>query len=216
MGSQIISVSRNLSQMEINEICDNLIQESRSKCSKYFDQSWKQTYLYPILSMQLEYNKECCYKFSNILNGLFSDYVHSNNVNNFPFIPVRLFKHLELRNNNDIFRQITSSGTSGANVSKIYLDKQTAQRQTKVLVSLTSDVIGSNRRPMLIFDNNSTRESRETFSARAAGIGGFSNFGRKPHFCLNEKLEFNFDSTQNYILDSCKMPILGFGFTFLI
>src|SRR5471032_861943 len=50
-----------------------------------------------------------------------------------PFIPVRLFKQYDLLSvaHADIVKTMTSSGTGGQSVSKIYLDKETAARQTK-------------------------------------------------------------------------------------
>ena len=47
---------------------------------------------------------------------------------------------------------MTSSGTSGQAVSKIYLDQETALLQSKILNKLMRDVTGSKRIPMLIID----------------------------------------------------------------
>ena len=46
-------------------------------------------------------------------------------VEKLPFIPVRLFKEFDLKSINDdkIAKILTSSGTSGSKVSKIFLDK---------------------------------------------------------------------------------------------
>ena len=48
-----------------------------------------------------------------------------------------------------------SSGTSGQEVSKIYLDKENAFLQTKVLTKIVSTVLGNKRLPMLIIDSKS-------------------------------------------------------------
>ena len=55
-----------------------------------------------------------------------------------PYIPVRLFKMLELKSieKKDIFKTLTSSGTSGQAVSQIFLDKDNTSIQSKVLILL--------------------------------------------------------------------------------
>jgi phenylacetate-coenzyme A ligase PaaK-like adenylate-forming protein len=64
-----------------------------------------------------------------------------------PFIPVSLFKQLDLMSmdRNQIFKTMTSSGTTGQAVSKIFLDKKTAVNQQKTLVKIVSDFSGSSR-----------------------------------------------------------------------
>ena len=64
-----------------------------------------------------------------------------------PFLPVRLFKlnHLSSIANKDISKTMISSGTSGQQPSKIFLDKETSLRQTKVLAKIVSEFTGSTR-----------------------------------------------------------------------
>lgn len=52
-----------------------------------------------------------------------------------PFLPVRLFKEFELRSckKEDVVKTMTSSGTSGQQVSRIYLDRTTSSSQQKCL-----------------------------------------------------------------------------------
>ena len=78
---------------------------------------------------------------------------------------------------NKITKKLVSSGTSGQEPSKIYLDKENANNQTKVLNKIMTTVIGKRRLPMLIIDQNPVIKNRSTFNARAAAIYGFSIFG---------------------------------------
>ena len=68
-----------------------------------------------------------------------------------PFLPASLFKEIDLYsiNKKKIFKTLKSSGTSGANVSKIFLDKENAKYQTLVLSKLFKSVVGDKRLPML-------------------------------------------------------------------
>ena len=61
-----------------------------------------------------------------------------------PFIPVSLFKQFELRSipSADIFRVLTSSGTTGQAVSRVILDRETAALQGKALVKIMQHFIG--------------------------------------------------------------------------
>ena len=70
---------------------------------------------------------------------------------NLPFLPVRLFKMFDLKSidQDNIVKTMTSSGTSGQSVSKIFLDKETASNQTKVLSKIMSSFIGKKRLPMI-------------------------------------------------------------------
>ena len=66
-----------------------------------------------------------------------------------------LFKNLELCSvpEEDIVKRVTSSGTTGQEVSKIYLDANTAAMQQRALCMITGDFIGGSRMPMLIIDS---------------------------------------------------------------
>jgi len=135
-----------------------------------------------------------------------------------PFIPVRLFKHTELLSvqKSDIIKTMTSSGTSGQDVSKIFLDKETSSLQVKVLSKIIADFIGKKRLPMLIIDTKSIISNRSKFSARTAGVLGFSIFGREVEFALDEDMAFNFKRVENFLNKHKTENVLIFGFTFII
>jgi len=135
-----------------------------------------------------------------------------------PFLPVRLFKELDLKSidQQEVFKTMTSSGTSGQQVSKIYLDRDTASNQQKTLVRIVSEFTQGNRMPMIIIDCPSVVKNREMFSARGAGILGFSIFGRKKIYALNDDMELEFDEIKEFINENAGQKILLFGFTFMV
>jgi phenylacetate-coenzyme A ligase PaaK-like adenylate-forming protein len=135
-----------------------------------------------------------------------------------PFLPVRLFKMHDLKSvpHEEIFKTMTSSGTSGQAVSKIYLDRDTAAKQTKVLTKIVASYLGSNRVPMIIIDSPSTVKNRATFSARGAGILGFSMFGSKRMYALNDNMELLLDEVLEFLEKHRNQKIFLFGFTFMI
>lgn len=135
-----------------------------------------------------------------------------------PFLPVRLFKELELKSvpDHEIVRIMTSSGTTGQKVSRIYLDRITSSSQQKTMVKIVSDFTGTGRMPMIIIDCPGVVKNRAEFSARGAGIRGFSIFGSKKFFALDDDMNLDTEGLRSF-LDNCKGErILLFGFTFMI
>ena len=135
-----------------------------------------------------------------------------------PFLPVRLFKEMELLSipREEIFKTMTSSGTTGQQVSKIFLNRATAAYQQKTMVKIVSDYTGSARMPMLILDCPSVVKNRLMFSARGAGILGFSIFGSDRTYALTDDMQLNVDAVREFLARHQGKRILMFGFTFMI
>ena len=135
-----------------------------------------------------------------------------------PFLPVRLFKELELRSckPEDVIKTMTSSGTTGQQVSRIFLDRETSALQTKCLTKTVSAFLGTQRVPMLILDSSVVIKNRAMFSARGAGILGFSMFGTKRQYALNEEMELDIEGLQQFLDEHKSERIFLFGFTFMI
>jgi len=135
-----------------------------------------------------------------------------------PWMPVRLFKQLDLKSIQDdkVLRTLVSSGTTGAAVSRIFLDADTASAQTKALARIFSHFAGNRRMRMLVVDDSSFLRDRSRFNARAAGILGFSNFGRDHLYLLDEQLEPDWSTLAQWLEKAPDEPVLLFGFTFVI
>ncbi|MBR5091068.1 MAG: acyl-protein synthetase [Ruminiclostridium sp.] len=135
-----------------------------------------------------------------------------------PFLPVRLFKELKLRSvpEDEVVKVLTSSGTTGQAVSRIYLDKKTASDQQKALVRTVSDFTGVGRLPMIIIDSASVIKDRAMFSARGAGILGFSIFGSRRIYALDDDMKLDTAGLTEFLEKNKGRPILLFGFTFMI
>lgn len=135
-----------------------------------------------------------------------------------PYLPVQLFKLMELASvpQEDVVKVLTSSGTTGQQVSKIYLDKETSVSQTRALVEVMKPIIGGKRLPMIILDTKSVLKDRRSFSARGAGILGFANFGRQHFYALHDDMTVDWAGLQRYLAEHKGSKILLFGFTFMI
>ncbi len=145
-------------------------------------------------------------------------YTKANSVNDVPFLPVRAFKELELLSvsKEEIYKTLTSSGTTGQKPSKIFLDRETAAAQQKTLARIVANFTGKNRLPMIIIDSPSVLKNRAMFSARGAGILGFSIFARKKIYALGDDMNLNVSALKEFISEHKDERIMLFGFTFMI
>lgn len=170
-----------------------------------------------LLSMTKEHASKC-ESYRKILNATGFDAGQVHGLEDIPFLPVPLFKSLELRSiaKEDLFKTMTSSGTTGQAVSKIFLDRETAMRQQKVLVKIVSSFTGAARLPMLIIDSPSVIKNRLMFSARGAGILGFSIFGADRTYALDDEMRIDYDAIEAFLARHQGQRILLFGFTFMI
>lgn len=156
-----------------------------------------------------EYHRQFCTPYARICKKTGEDY---------PALPVRLFKEYDLKStgSGDVVKTMTSSGTTGQQVSRIYLDRDTSSRQTKVLNKIVTDFIGKKRLPILIVDSSAVLKNRNMFSARGAGILGFSMLGRDATYALDENMELNLPVIEGFLAKHKNEKILMFGFTFIV
>ncbi|MFL3005350.1 MAG: acyl-protein synthetase [Candidatus Neomarinimicrobiota bacterium] len=159
-----------------------------------------------------------CVSYKNILDSILYNPSKRNDLKNIPFLPSRLFKTKQLFSisENKITNILTSSGTSGQQPSKIFLDKSTVINQKKVLMKIVHNLLGQKRLPMLIIDSVSVLKKGRSYSARGAGILGFSTFGKDPTFVLNEDMSLNYNSLDLFLEKYNKENFFIFGFTYMI
>ena len=133
-------------------------------------------------------------------------------------MPVRLFKELSLKSvpQEEVVKTMTSSGTTGQAVSRIYLDRTTSSNQQKTMVKIVSDFLGASRLPMIVLDCPSVVKDRNMFSARGAGILGFSIFGARKIYALDDDMHLDTEALTAFLEKFQGQDILLFGFTFMV
>jgi len=163
-------------------------------------------------------HKDRCLEYGKILDAIGFDVNKIDGYKDIPFLPVRLFKELELKSisQEEIVKTLTSSGTTGQAVSKIFLDRETAANQQKTMVKIVQEFTGSARMPMIIIDCPGVLKDRTMFSARGAGILGFSVFGSKKIYALNDDMKLDIEGLREFLIQNKGQKILLFGFTFMI
>jgi hypothetical protein len=165
------------------------------------------------------FHAERCPAYRRILQAAFRDRTVFGNLAELPAIPVRLFKELELRSQPPelIVKTLTSSGTSGQRPSRIFLDKSTASNQSHALVRIVRSFLGVKRLPMVILDHPGVLSEKSTFSARGAGILGFSQFGADHTYALfSATMQPDWDGIDAFLARHRGERIFLFGFTFIL
>ncbi|XVU25935.1 acyl-protein synthetase [Actinoplanes sp. CA-054009] len=178
-------------------------------------QAAKEEVLLKELSALVEHHREKCEPYERILAA--SGYTPADSIAGLPWLPVRLFKNLELKSipDDEIYKVLTSSGTTGE-VSKIYLDKESAAEQTRRLGATVQSVLGPKRLPMILVDTKAMLKDRKSFSARGAGVLGMSNFGRNHVWALDNEGHVDLPALKEFLEKYGSEPFLIFGFTYLV
>lgn len=160
------------------------------------------------------YNKSKHYK--KILNFLNIDFDNLN-LKNVPFLPTKLFKEVDLLsvNKNKIIKTLTSSGTTGQKLSKIYLDKKNSRDQILALRAILSKILSNQRLPMLIVEPNLIYDKNK-FNASRAAITGFSLFGTNHTYILDNDGNIEIEKVKNFLKNFGKDKFIIFGFTYKI
>lgn len=182
------------------------------------DEEEKNSLLTRRLVQLTEQHRKSCPEYRRMLDAAGYSKKDVKSWMDLPFLPVRLFKELDLKSvlPEDVVKTMTSSGTTGQAVSKIYLDRTTALNQQKAMVKIVSDFTGSGRMPMMIIDSPGTVKNRTMFSARGAGILGFSMFGSERMYVLDDDMKLDIGAVQQFLEQHEGKKILLFGFTYII
>jgi hypothetical protein len=164
------------------------------------------------------YHEEHCAPYSHMLARLHAGWRGARSLEDLPWLPVGVFKRQRLTSVADelIVRELRSSGTSSSVPSRVYLDRATAEKQTRALAEIVGDFLGTTRRPMLIIDQPGVVGKAAPLTARGAAILGFSTFGRHHSYALRADLGIDWEVVESFLTRHGDQPILLFGFTFIV
>ncbi len=178
----------------------------------------KEKLLSPFLTALSRHHYHNCEPYRKMMDGIGFDPGKDYHYSDLAFLPVQLFKMLKLCSvpDEEIIKTLTSSGTTGPSKSQVFLDRETAANQTRVLTKIISSFIGNKRMPMIIIDSENITNNRNQLSATEAGIQGFSLYGSKRMFALDQHMEPNIEHVMSFIEEHRNERILIFGFTFRV
>jgi hypothetical protein len=163
-------------------------------------------------------HRDRCVPYGRLMSALHGQWEAAESLAALPYLPVGVFKTHRLSSvpESEIFKTLTSSGTTGQEVSRIFLDRETAQRQTMALARIMTHVLGPARLPMMIVDSAAVIKDRKSFSARGAGVLGMMNFGREHFYALDEQMRLDEPGVRQFLARFGARPFLIFGFTFMV
>jgi hypothetical protein len=166
------------------------------------------------LTALVHHHRAACEPYRRIVDRVAPGFEVAERVADVPHLPVSLFKTHELRSipADEVFKTLTSSGTTGQQPSRVFLDRASAAAQTRTLAATMQHWLGPKRLPMLIVDTRTVLRDRAQFSARGAGILGMSPFGRDHLYLLDAEPE----AVQAWLAKHAGEPVLVFGFTFMV
>ena len=178
----------------------------------------KDARLLAALNRLTAHHRQRCTEYARMLDAAYPGLGEASSISDVPYVPVSLFKWLELKSVDDvdIFKVMTSSGTTSSAVSRIYLDVETATSQTRALASIVTHFLGKKRRPMLIIDHPGVIKDRKEFSARGAGILGMMSYGRDHFYALDVDMHVDRTTLDSWLARHAGEELLVFGFTFLV
>ncbi|TDF93499.1 acyl-protein synthetase [Paenibacillus piri] len=176
----------------------------------------KQSMLLKELNVLTAFHYQHCMLYQRIMDKT-SVMTEADEIARLPYLPVQLFKMLDLFSLSDEerFKTLNSSGTTGQQVSRIHIDKLTSEMQTKALNMIVRSYLGKTRLPMIIADRNFLK-NRTQFSARSAGTIGFSQFGHHHLYLFDEHMQLKESELIEFLEKFQGQKIFLFGFTFII
>lgn len=165
-----------------------------------------------------DYHRVNCGLYDKLLTGLGIPRFSKMEEEDILMLPVGFFKDYELKSikGEGVFKTITSSGTSTQKTSKIYLDADNARYQQMALVNIGNDFWGEERLPLLVIDSPEVLKNRQMFSARGAGILGFSIFASRIHYALDRDMKLDKAALEEFTRRYRGKKVLVFGFTYMI
>jgi hypothetical protein len=180
----------------------------------------KRARLLPMLRGLTELHASRCVPYRNVLDRVFggADRLRIERLEDVPFFPVTLFKTHTLLSvpESQVLKVLTSSGTTGQQPSRVFLDAETAAVQSAVLVKVAQHFLGKERLPMVIVDHPGVVRDRRSHSARGAGILGMAQFGHRPFYALRDDMTLDEEGLCAYLDQAAGRRVLLFGFTFMV
>lgn len=105
----------------------------------------------------------------NLYKAIWNDWKVAHVAEELPYLHAGLFKQLDFRRTGATFgRVLHSSSTSQNKPSQIALDNASSKLQAKSSLAILTEFVGSEKRPLLIFDDDSLVRRSQSVSARFA------------------------------------------------
>jgi len=192
---------------------NNILNRFLANKNLYLKKKEKEPHFLKSLVELNKYHSKFCEPFKNILNSNKFKIELKKKIEDEIFLPVNLFKKFNLISikKKNIDNKLSSSGTSGE-VSKIYLDSDSALINNRLLFRILKNNFENFDIPIIFIDKEPSLN--KNFDARKAAIKGFSILSKKKYYVMNQDNSLNIKKFNN-ILEANKEAYI-FGFTNII
>jgi Acyl-protein synthetase, LuxE len=163
-------------------------------------------------------NHHClkCTPYQNMIDAAFGPHRAFARLEDVPYLPAAVFKRIELSSTSNPILTLQSSGTTGQRPSRIIVDAETSDRQSRGLVSIFRPILGGKRLPLLVIDTRKVITDPRSLTARGAGVLSMMKFGAKATFALDAELNVIEEEVLGFMERHGREPFFIFGFTFLV
>ena len=148
------------------------------------DPEEKAAVLLPEIVELTEFHRRNCQPYSAFMAGEPGPFESLEDV---PFLPVSVFKHLDLVSvpDTEVAQVVQSSSTTGKAPSRVFVDAATTGLQKQAATRILSDRIGEEPRPYIVFDHRKSASGR-SMTARGAAAMAAMHLASKFFFVMKE------------------------------
>jgi len=134
-------------------------------------QADKEPLLLEGLNELTRYHYEKSPEYKRIIDAAWGGLKTYGSVAEVPYLPVSLFKEMELKSTALPAMVMHSSGTTGQRTSRIIIDNETARRQSEALIASFRPILGARRVPFLAIDTKDVIKPTDLTARGGGGVG---------------------------------------------
>jgi hypothetical protein len=168
--------------------------------------------------LTLEHKKHCP-PYKRILETLPISLSPTDNIEDIPILPVRIFKTREFSSvpRSSVIRVLTSSGTTSQVPSHIFVNKKTIELEIKAFSAVIRSVMGKNKPfPVVLVDTANSLRDETTLGIRSYTLRGWQNLSSDCLFLLDDSMNIKWDELNIFLKKYKDEKIVLFGLTFII
>ena len=132
-----------------------------------------------------EWHMEGCSEYRRV----WPDWRPAARIKDMPYLHAGLFKHVLFKTGGEGIehqRTLTSSSTSGADPSKIVLDRRSSELQARSSIAILKEMVGGEMRPLIVLDSAGALRQRGEVMARVAAAMSLRPLAAEIHFVLDD------------------------------
>lgn len=159
-----------------------------------------------------------CLPYKRILKSLPISLSPTDNIEDIPMLPVRLFKSRDFRSvtRRSVAKILTSSRTTTQIPAHIFLDKKTIELAFKAFASVVGSVIGKKDSYAILVDTPSVAKDGYDLNIRNYTLRAWNSFCKDSLFLLDDSMRIKRKELNSFLKKHKDGRVVLFGLTFII